>query len=168
VSQRRAALWSATRPWLPLVPVLLASLVLFAYRIGEPSGGFHAFNETFYADLGRTYARSGWLEQWTNPADANNPPLYLDLVVAVSLKVPPHVWRAAFAAMASEKPDAMKIACRTLLIGCAKDEFFSDADRRALAAAFSNAEEILYPDLGHAPHWEQPARVARDIVDFIG
>jgi pimeloyl-ACP methyl ester carboxylesterase len=96
------------------------------------------------------------------------PPLYLDLVVAESLKVPPHVWRAAFMTMASEKPDPAKIACRTLLIGCAKDEFFTDRDRRALAAAFSNEEEILYPDLGHAPHWEQPARVARDIAEFIG
>jgi pimeloyl-ACP methyl ester carboxylesterase len=95
-------------------------------------------------------------------------PLYLDLVVAESLKVPPHVWRATFAAMASEKPDPARIACRTLLIGGARDELFSDNDRRTLAAVFSNAEEILYPDLGHAPHWEQPASVARDIAEFIG
>jgi non-heme chloroperoxidase len=95
-------------------------------------------------------------------------PLYLEMVVDESMKAPPHVWRAAFAAMKAEKPDATKIHCRTLLIGCGKDEFFSDADRHALASVFSNAREIVYPDLGHAPHWEQPARVARDIVAFLG
>ena len=96
------------------------------------------------------------------------PSLYLDLVVAESLKVPPHVWQATFAAMTSEIPDRAKITCRALLIGGEKDEIFNDKDRRALAAAFSDAEEIVYPDLGHAPHWEQPARVARDIAEFIG
>ncbi|HEX5006133.1 MAG TPA: alpha/beta hydrolase [Hyphomonadaceae bacterium] len=95
-------------------------------------------------------------------------PLYLDMVVEESMKAPAHVWRATFAAMLSEKPEPANIDCPTLLIGCGKDEFFSDADRHALASVFSNAREIFYPDLGHAPHWEQPARVARDIVAFIG
>ena len=95
-------------------------------------------------------------------------PLYLEMVVNESMKAPAHVWRAAFAAMSSETPDPAKIACRTLLIGCGKDEFFTDADRHALASVFSNAREIIYPDLGHAPHWEQPARVARDIISFLG
>ena len=95
-------------------------------------------------------------------------PLYLEMVVDESMKAPAHVWRAAFDAMAAEKPDLARIACRTLLIGCGKDEFFSDADRHALASVFSNAREIFYPDLGHAPHWEQPARVARDVISFLG
>jgi pimeloyl-ACP methyl ester carboxylesterase len=90
------------------------------------------------------------------------------MVVDESMKAPAHVWRATFAAMLSERPDLTKIDCRTLLIGCGKDELFSDADRFALASTFSNAREIFYPDLGHAPHWEQPARVAKDVVGFIG
>jgi pimeloyl-ACP methyl ester carboxylesterase len=32
---------------------------------------------------------------------------------------------------------------------------------------FTNAREIFYPELGHAPHWEQPARVANDIAAFL-
>jgi non-heme chloroperoxidase len=68
--------------------------------------------------------------------------------------------------MMSEKPEATKIDCRTLLISCGKDEFFNDADRRALASVFTNAREIVYPELGHAPHWEQPARVAKDVATF--
>ena len=96
------------------------------------------------------------------------PPLYLEMVIDESMKAPAHVWRAAFAAMMAENPDPTKIACRTLLIGCAKDELFSDADRHALASVFSNAREIVYSDLGHAPHWEQPARVAKDVAAFLG
>lgn len=95
------------------------------------------------------------------------PPLYLDMVVNESMKAPAHVWRETFAAMSSEPLDHTKISCRTLLIGCGKDEFFTDADRHALASVFFNAREIFYPDLGHAPHWEQPARVARDVISFL-
>lgn len=90
------------------------------------------------------------------------------MVVEESMKAPAHVWRATFAAMATEMPEPSKIDCRTLLIGCGKDEFFNDGDRLALAQAFSNARTILYPDLGHAPPWEQPARVAKDIAAFLG
>lgn len=96
------------------------------------------------------------------------PPHYLEMVVDESMKAPAHVWRKTCAAMATERPESAKIECRTLLIGCGKDEFFNDDDRRALAQSFSNAREILYPDLGHAPHWEQPARVARDVAAFLG
>jgi non-heme chloroperoxidase len=95
------------------------------------------------------------------------PPLYLDLVVNESLKVPAHVWRGAFAAMAAEPADPKPILARTLLIGAEKDALFTEQDRRHLAAIFPNAQEILYPDLGHAPHWEQPRRVAADVAQFV-
>ena len=95
------------------------------------------------------------------------PKHYLEMVVNESMKAPAHVWRAAFAAMATETPAPSKIDCRTLLISCGKDEFFNDDDRHALAQVFSNARTILYPDLGHAPHWEQPARVAKDVAVFL-
>jgi non-heme chloroperoxidase len=96
------------------------------------------------------------------------PPQFLSMVVSESLKVPAHVWRATFTAMLSEELEPTWIACPTLLIGGAKDELFDDGDRRALAAVFPNSREILYPDLGHAPHWEDPARVARDVAACVG
>lgn len=94
-------------------------------------------------------------------------PAFLEMVVEESMKVPVHVWRAAFAAMASEAPGAAWVDHRTLLIACGRDEFFTDKDRRELAALFANGREILYRDLGHAPHWEDPARVAKDVSAFI-
>lgn len=95
-------------------------------------------------------------------------PQFLNAVVSESLKVPVHVWRAVFAALASEDTEAGWIAVPTLLVGGAKDEFFDDSDRRALTAVFPNSREILYRDLGHAPHWEDPARVARDVAAYVG
>ncbi len=91
---------------------------------------------------------------------------YLDMVVAESFKVPAHVWRATFAAMAHEKPAPTPVLCPTLLISCEKDEFFSEKDRNDLAEVVVCPQEIVYP-LGHAPHWEQPERVARDIAAFV-
>jgi non-heme chloroperoxidase len=119
----------------------------------------HAMGETVDRNLARAFQEG--------TVATPLPPLYLEMVVDESMKAPAYVWRATFAAMMAEKPDAAKIDCRTLLIGCGKDEFFSDADRHALASVFSSAREIVYPDLGHAPHWEQPARVARDVVAFL-
>ncbi|HEY7800358.1 MAG TPA: alpha/beta hydrolase [Hyphomonadaceae bacterium] len=149
-------------------PERVESLTLIAGFVtldGNPLVGglvheIHAMGDTVDRNLARAFQEG--------TVSTPLAPLYLDMVVDESMKVPAHVWRAAFAAMLSEKPDATSIDCRTLLIGCGKDEFFSDADRHALASIFSNAREIFYPDLGHAPHWEQPARVARDIVAFLG
>jgi pimeloyl-ACP methyl ester carboxylesterase len=94
-------------------------------------------------------------------------PSYLDLVVGESMKVPARIWRATFAAMMAEWTDASSIACPVLLTAGEKDALFTDADRRALADSFKAPREIVYPLLGHAPHWEQPMRVAHDIARFV-
>jgi pimeloyl-ACP methyl ester carboxylesterase len=118
-----------------------------------------AMGETVDRDLARAFQEG--------TVSTPLPPLYLEMVVDESLKAPTHVWRAAFTAMLSEEPDPARIDSPALLIACGKDEFFTDADRRALASMFTNAREIFYPELGHAPHWEQPARVANDIAAFL-
>jgi non-heme chloroperoxidase len=94
-------------------------------------------------------------------------PSYLELVVGESMKVPARIWRAAFAAMAAERADPSFITCPVLLMAGEKDTIFNDADRRALAANFAAPRELTYPELGHAPHWEQPMRVAHDIARFV-
>lgn len=95
------------------------------------------------------------------------PPDFLKLVVDESLKVPAHVWRAAFDAMIAERPPRTRIAHPTLLIAGGKDELFDDTDRKQLAALFTGPHSIMYQALGHAPHWEEPHIVARDIARFV-
>ncbi len=94
-------------------------------------------------------------------------PGFLDLVVAESLKVPARVWRATFDAMIAERPAKTRIACPALLMAGAKDALFDDADRKRLAANFTAPRSILYEQLGHAPHWEDPQATARDVARFV-
>jgi pimeloyl-ACP methyl ester carboxylesterase len=94
-------------------------------------------------------------------------PSWLDLVVGESMKVPARIWRAIFAAMLAEWADVSALTCPVLLAAGEKDALFDEGDRRALAACFRAPREVLYPELGHAPHWEQPMRLAHDIARFV-
>jgi non-heme chloroperoxidase len=94
-------------------------------------------------------------------------PDVLDLVVSESLKVPAHIWRAAFEAMITERPDRTRIPHPTLLMTGGKDALFDDEDRKRLAAIFTAPRSILYEALGHAPHWEDPRATARDVFRFV-
>jgi len=95
------------------------------------------------------------------------PPEFLDMAVEESLKVPARVWRATFDAMIAERASKARITCPAMLLAGAKDALFDDEDRRRLASAFVAPRSILYEDLGHAPHWEEPQLVARDIARFV-
>ena len=70
---------------LALALVVLLGTALRTYRIAEPFGGFHAFNEAFYFQNALDYLNRGILSVITAPSDFNNPPLYT-LLLAISLK----------------------------------------------------------------------------------
>ena len=48
-----------------------------------------------------------------------------------------------------------------------RDTFSRRAERDALAAAIRGAIVRDYAGVGHALHWEEPVRVARDIAAFL-
>jgi non-heme chloroperoxidase len=48
-----------------------------------------------------------------------------------------------------------------------KDSIFSRADQDLLVKTIPHATLRVYPDTGHALHWEQPEKFARDLLDFI-
>jgi pimeloyl-ACP methyl ester carboxylesterase len=41
------------------------------------------------------------------------------------------------------------------------------ADQDELIANIPNSRLVVYPNTGHALHWEQPERFARDLVEFM-
>jgi pimeloyl-ACP methyl ester carboxylesterase len=41
------------------------------------------------------------------------------------------------------------------------------SDQRLLAATRPDARLVILPDAGHAMHWEEPERVARELMPFI-
>lgn len=72
-----------------VVVAVAFGLWLRFYRIGDPIGGFHAFNEGFYINLAAQDAKRGLFAWVTSPLDANNPPLFSALVaLAFRLSAP--------------------------------------------------------------------------------
>ncbi len=48
-----------------------------------------------------------------------------------------------------------------------RDAFVPREDQARLAAAIPDSRLVVYEGAGHAVHWEQPERVAADIVAFV-
>jgi pimeloyl-ACP methyl ester carboxylesterase len=96
------------------------------------------------------------------------PPAFLDMVVRESLKLPARVWRAAFEGFLEDDTagELARIAAPTLIAWGARDAFCSRRDQEALLAAIAGSRLVVYEGAGHALHWEEPERFARDVVDF--
>jgi len=58
------------------------------------------------------------------------------------------------------------ISVPTLIVWGARDAICPRSEQEALARAIPYARLVVYEDAGHAPHWEEPARFAGDLVDF--
>jgi len=97
------------------------------------------------------------------------PPAFLDTAVRESLKVPARVWRAVFESFLEADFSAQlgEIRVPTLIVWGDRDAICPRSEQEALAAAIPGAQLVVYPDAGHAPHWEEPERFAADLVTFI-
>jgi pimeloyl-ACP methyl ester carboxylesterase len=112
----------------------------------------------------RAFAR-GFQEETTARPIASE---QMDVFVTESLKVPARVWRGAAAGiMADEHVEQMgAITAPTLILWGDRDTFTPESDQIALRQAIPGARLQIYRGIGHALHWEVPARVAQDIVAF--
>jgi non-heme chloroperoxidase len=97
------------------------------------------------------------------------PDEFLARVVAESLKAPSRVWRAALGGLLEWEPLTGPIQGKTpvLLLWGELDAIFSRADQEALLAALPAATLREYRETGHAPHWERPREVVRDLERFL-
>ena len=98
------------------------------------------------------------------------PTSFVDAVVAESLKVPARVWRAALREGHLEADlgaELRAIKARTLIVSGDRDAIHPRSERVALAGAIGGARLVVYPDAGHALHWEEPARFAADLGSFV-
>ena len=97
------------------------------------------------------------------------PPEFLDTVVQESLKVPAHVWRAAYEGLLEDDfvGEWDKIKAPTLIVWGGRDTFCPRQDQDTLLRAIPSARLVVYEDAGHALHWEEPERFAADLVAFI-
>lgn len=101
---------------------------------------------------------------------AERPPAaFMDLVVGETLRVPAHVWRAAFAAMMTEDVSRQlsQINAPTGLYWGDRDEIADRRTQQKLLAAIPGATLEIASGLGHSPHWERPDETARALTRFI-
>ncbi len=93
---------------------------------------------------------------------------FFDGVIRESLKVPAHVWRATFTGFLQEGFDhrLVQIKVPTRLIWGDRDAFCPWLDQERLLTAIPGANLLIYPDAGHALHWEYPDRFAADLQSF--
>jgi non-heme chloroperoxidase len=91
-------------------------------------------------------------------------------VVAESRKAPARVWRAALVGLVETERFTGLRGGRVpaLLIWGDRDGMFSRSEQQALVAALPIASLKVYRETGHAPHWERPREVVRDLERFLG
>lgn len=97
-------------------------------------------------------------------------PELLAAMVDESRAVPARVWRATFQGF-RETPDFSRELARlrapVLIMWGDRDQYALSTDQEAIRAAIPGARMIVHRGGGHAIHWEDPARVANDLVAFL-
>lgn len=90
---------------------------------------------------------------------------FVDALTAETMKLPARVWKGALAgALARDfTSDLGRIKVPVTIFWGAKETFFVREDQDALTAGLPKSKLIVYPDSGHAPHWEEPEKFARDL-----
>jgi non-heme chloroperoxidase len=94
------------------------------------------------------------------------PPAFLETLIGENLKVPARVWEATLKGLLDAETADTEIIAPTLILWGDHDEFLPRSDQDALTAAIGGSRLITYEGTGHVVHWEQPERVAADIVDL--
>jgi pimeloyl-ACP methyl ester carboxylesterase len=79
------------------------------------------------------------------------------------------VWRATFAGLLADAAagDLHQVTAPTLIVWGDQDAILPRSDQERLAAAIAGARLVVYAGAGHAVYWEEPERVASDLVSFI-
>ncbi len=94
------------------------------------------------------------------------PATYVDLMIGEAMKVPARAWQGVAGFLNDSQPaDALsRITVPTSIFWGDKDTAFSRADQDALVAGIPQARLHIYPDTGHALHWERPEAFVRDLL----
>jgi non-heme chloroperoxidase len=98
------------------------------------------------------------------------PEEFLETVVSESLKLPARVWRDYWEGVVLTVDHAARldgIDVPTLILWGEQDALFPREEQERLAAAIPGATLKMYPETGHAVHWERPEWVVRDLEAFI-
>lgn len=97
------------------------------------------------------------------------PEAFLDATIDENTKAPARVWRETIASLVEHDDSAELAALRapTLIVWGDGDAIVDREATETLARAIRSSRLLAYEGVGHTPHWEDPARFARDIVAFV-
>jgi pimeloyl-ACP methyl ester carboxylesterase len=96
-------------------------------------------------------------------------PDFLDAVVAESQKLPVRVWKDALDGLIATGNAGRlgEISAPTLIVWGDRDAIFPRSEQELLDAAIPNSTLLVYPETGHAPHWERPREFTHDLEKFV-
>lgn len=96
------------------------------------------------------------------------PAPFMEGVIGESLKLPARVWKAYFAGvLGGPAPVELRtLDTPTLILLGDRDAIVSLASQERLLR-IPGSKLVVYEGIGHAPNWEDPERVVRDLVGFI-
>jgi non-heme chloroperoxidase len=96
------------------------------------------------------------------------PEEFLSTVVSESLKLPARVWRDYFEGMVlADAAQLGEIKAPTLIVWGEQDSYLPREEQERLAREIPDATLKVYPETGHAVHWERPEEVVRDLETFM-
>jgi non-heme chloroperoxidase len=91
-----------------------------------------------------------------------------ETIVAESMRAPAAVWQDTVAGFRGDRNDGPSgITAPTLIIWGDQDGLAVRDQQERLLTELSDARLETYRGSGHSPNWEQPARVANDIAEFV-
>jgi pimeloyl-ACP methyl ester carboxylesterase len=91
----------------------------------------------------------------------------MEILARESLRVRPAVWHKVAAALSDDdQVFAGRIRTPTLILWGDQDRVFDLHAQRRLQRMLKQSKLTVYPEVGHAPNWEIPETVARDIIGF--
>jgi non-heme chloroperoxidase len=100
------------------------------------------------------------------------PQEFLETAISESLKLPAHVWRdyleqAVLSIDHDYVLELREIKAPTLVLWGEQDALFPREEQERLATKIPDATLKVYPESGHAAHWERPEEVVRDLEAFM-
>ncbi|SDA66607.1 alpha/beta fold hydrolase [Mesorhizobium qingshengii] len=158
--------------------------IALASRHDELIGGLVVLAGTLKPDFGRDHPLVTNVQVLRDPISPTDP--FYDWWHAC-LPVVPQAFLAGLAKDASAMPAArwraileeirqadltgaaQAVQARTLIIAGARDPLFGKAHQQVLQGALPEAVLVQAENCGHNPHWEDPALVARAVIEaFVG
>jgi non-heme chloroperoxidase len=97
------------------------------------------------------------------------PPVYLEMVVAETRKVPAFVFKAALRGLMDRDRTFVGAGSLvpTLLAWGDREAIVPRSDQDVLLTAFKNAKLVVFAGGGHAFHWESPATFVSELVAWL-